>query len=65
MNAAEILPLLRDLYSRLPETVCLEPWELQHILWSLGYCEDLLDEGQIGAAAEVARGDWPEWWRAA
>jgi hypothetical protein len=44
-----------------------ERWQAQeqHVLWSLGYVEGLEDEGEIGAAAEVARQDCPEWWRAA
>ena len=61
MNAAQLLPALRDLYSRLPETYNLQPWELQHILFSLGYVDDLVDEAEIASAAEVARGDWPQW----
>jgi hypothetical protein len=65
MNPSALLPALRDLYSRNPEYRCLEPWEQQHVLWSLGYVEDLADESEISAAAEVARQDWPEWWRAA
>jgi hypothetical protein len=48
-----------------PEYHTLEPWELQHDLSSLGYTEDLADEGEIAAAAEVARPEWPEWRRAA
>ena len=42
------------MYSRLPDTVLLEPWKLQHILFSLGYVDDLVDEGEIAAAVEVA-----------
>ena len=61
MNAAQLLPALRDLYSRLPETYNLQPWELQHILFSLGYVDALVDEAEIASAAEVARGDWPQW----
>ena len=61
MNAAQLLPALRDLYSRLPETYHLQPWELQHVLFSLGYTDELEDEGEIAAAVEVARGDWPQW----
>ena len=61
MNSAQLLPAIRDLYSRLPETHCLEPWELQHILFSLGYTDDLAGEAQIAAAVEVARSDWPQW----
>jgi hypothetical protein len=56
-----LLPALRDLYSRLPETYLLEPWELAHVLYSLGYVEELADEAEIAAAVEVARGDYPQW----
>ncbi len=65
MNATPLLPAVRDLYSRLPETYVLEPWELVHVLFSLGYTDDLADEAEIAAAVEVARGDWPQWRRAA
>jgi hypothetical protein len=61
MNAAQLLPAIRDLYSRLPETYYLQPWELQHILFSLGYVEDLVPEAEIAAAVEVVRGDYPQW----
>ena len=61
MNAAQLLPSLRDLYSRLPEMYYRQPWELQHVLFSLGYTDDLVDEAEITAAVEVARGDWPQW----
>ncbi len=57
----QLLPAVRDLYSGLPETYLLEPWELQHVLFSLGYTDDLADEAQIAAAVEVARTDWPQW----
>ena len=59
--SAQLLPSLRELYSRLPETRYREPWELQHVLWSLGYTEDLAVEAEIAAAVEVAREDWPQW----
>ena len=65
MNAAQLLPALRDLYSRLPETYHLEPWELVHILYSLNCTDDLADEGQIAAAVEVARTNSPQWGSAA
>ena len=61
MNAAQLLPALRDLYSRLPEMYYRQPWELQHVLFSLGYTDDLVDEAEIAAAVEAARGDWPQW----
>jgi hypothetical protein len=56
-----LLPAIRDLYSRLPEPYLLEPWELQHVLFSLGYTDDLVGEAEIAAAVEVAQGDWPQW----
>jgi hypothetical protein len=46
VGSAELLPLLRDLYSKYPEYWCHEPWELVHVLFSLGYVEDLADEGE-------------------
>ena len=58
MNAAALLPAIRDLYSRQPEAFYLEPWELQTLLWSLGYAEDLAHEAEIAVAAEVASTDW-------
>jgi len=61
VNAAQLLPAIRDLYSRLPEMYFRQPWELQHVLFSLGYTDDLAEEAQIAAAVEVARGDWPQW----
>jgi hypothetical protein len=65
MNAAQLLPAIRDFYSRHPEYRYHEPWELSQVLWSLHYTEDLEDEGAIAAASDVARQDYPEWWRAA
>ena len=61
MNSAQLLPSLRDLYSTLPETYYLEPWELQHVLFSLGYTDDLADEAEIAAAVEVACRERPRW----
>jgi hypothetical protein len=52
-----LLASIRDLYSRLPEMRDLEAWELQHVLWSLGYTDDLAPEAEIAAAIEVARTD--------
>jgi hypothetical protein len=54
----DLLSLVRELYSRLPETRFREAWELQHLLFSLGYSDGLVPEGEITAAAEVARTDW-------
>ena len=61
VNSAQLLPAIRDLYSRHPEYGHHEPWELQHVLYSLNYTDDLADEGEIASAAEVARGYWPQW----
>jgi hypothetical protein len=60
-GSAELLPAIRELYSRRPEYFHHEPWELQHVLFSLGYVDDLADEGEIDAAVEVAHSDWPQW----
>jgi hypothetical protein len=61
MSAWQLLPAIRELYSSRPEYFHHEPWELQHVLFSLGYADDLADEAEIAAAAEVARADWPQW----
>ncbi len=61
MNAIQLLPAVRDLYSRLPEMYFRQPWELVHVLFSLGHTDGLADEAEITAAGEVARGDWPQW----
>jgi hypothetical protein len=54
----ELLALVRELYSRRPETRFREAWELQHLLFSLGYSDGLVPEAEIAAAMEVARGDF-------
>jgi hypothetical protein len=54
----DLLPRVRELYSRLPETRYREAWELQHLLFSLGYSDGLVPEAEIAAAVEVARTDW-------
>jgi hypothetical protein len=53
-----LLALVRELYSRRPEIRFREAWELQHLLFSLGYCDSLAPEAEIAAAMEVARGDF-------
>jgi hypothetical protein len=53
----DVLALIRELYSRRPEARDLEPYELQALLWSLNHTDELLDEGEIAAAIEVARTD--------
>jgi hypothetical protein len=52
-----LLAAIREVYSRLPETYYREPWELQHILFSLGYTDDHADEAKIDAAIKIARTD--------
>ena len=53
-----LLASIRELYSRRPETRFREAWEMQHILFSLGYTDALADEAEIAAAIEVARTDF-------
>jgi hypothetical protein len=53
-----LLGLVRELYSHRPEAYFLEAWELQSLLFLLGYTEALADEAEIDAAIEVARTDW-------
>ena len=53
-----LLAAVRELYNRLPETRYLEPWELQHLLFSRGYTDKLAEEAEIAAAIEVARTDF-------
>jgi hypothetical protein len=57
-DSQDVLAMVRGLYSKRPETYYLEPYELQSLLWSLRYCEDLIPEGEIAAAIEVARTDF-------
>jgi hypothetical protein len=61
MTTTELLPLIRELFSRLPETHTLEAYHLAWILFALRYSDELEDEAEIAAAAEVARMDWSEW----
>ena len=61
MNSAQLLPVIRELYSRHPEYFHHEPWELAHVPLSLGYVEDLAGEAKSTAAVEVARTDYPQW----
>jgi len=61
VNAWELLPLIRELFSRHPEYRHHAAWELQWLLFALGYVEELEPEAEIAAAVEVARGDYPGW----
>jgi hypothetical protein len=57
-DSREILPMLRELFSRWSEARYLEPWELQRRLCSLGYTDDLVEEVEIAASIEVAHTDF-------
>jgi hypothetical protein len=57
MTSVELLPLIRELFSRYPEYRYRAAWELQRVLFSLGYVEDPEDEEEVATAAEVARTD--------
>jgi hypothetical protein len=61
VNSWQLFPAMRDLYSGHPEYFHHEPWELQHVLYSLNYTNDLASEAEIAGAVEVARGDYPQW----
>ena len=61
VNSTQLLPGIRDLYSKHSEMYGLEAWELQSALFVLGYTEDLAGEAEIAAAVEEARQDWPQW----
>jgi hypothetical protein len=61
VNSTHLLPVIRELYSRHPEYFHHEPWELVHVLFSLGYVDDLAEETEIAAAVEVVRTDSPQW----
>jgi hypothetical protein len=65
VSSAQLLPAIRELYSRRPEYFHHEPWELQHVLFSLGYVDDLAGEVEIAGAVNVAREDYPLWKSAA
>jgi hypothetical protein len=53
-----LLASTREVYSRHPDTRYLEPWELQHVLYSLNYTNGMAEEADIAAAVKVARTDW-------
>jgi hypothetical protein len=61
MSAWQLLPAIRDLYRRLPETYHVQPWEQQWMLYALNYTDELEDEEEIAAAVEVARQYGPRW----
>jgi hypothetical protein len=53
----DLLPNIRELYSRHPEYLHHEAWELQWVLFALRYTDHLAPEDDIAAAIEVARTD--------
>jgi hypothetical protein len=61
VNYPYLLPAVRDLYRRLPETYHLQSWELQWMLYALNYTNELEDEEEIAQAVEVARQNGPQW----
>jgi hypothetical protein len=54
-DSPHLLPDIRELFGKLPEARYLQAWELQQLLWSLGYTEDLAPEAAIEAALEALR----------
>lgn len=58
MNAVQLLPLVRELYSRRPETRRFMAWELQWLLYALNYTNKLENEDAIEAARDVALTDY-------
>jgi hypothetical protein len=60
MRSAELVRHVRDLFSLCPEYFWHEPSELQDVLFGLGYTDDFVDEGEIWAAVEIARGAYPQ-----
>jgi hypothetical protein len=57
-DAHELLPILREFFSRYPEYRHREAWELQWLLYALGFSNDLEDENEIASGAETARRDF-------
>jgi hypothetical protein len=58
VNVDQLLPAIRDIYSRHPEFRYLLAWEMQTVLWSLNYTDELENEAEIEAARQVALTDW-------
>jgi hypothetical protein len=54
---SKVFAAVRELYSRLPETRTLAPYEIQGTLWLVHYTNEFAPEAEIAAAMEVARGD--------
>ena len=60
VNAWELLPLIRELFSRHPEYRYHAAWELQWLLYALNYTDELEDEAEIAAAVDVVRTCHPQ-----
>ena len=58
LDELDVPALVREIYSRFPEFLYHESYELRCLLWCLGYSEDLIPEGEIAAAIGVARSDF-------
>jgi hypothetical protein len=58
VNAVELLPVLRQLFSRHPEMRDLEAYHLAWILFALRFSDRLEDEHEIDAARVLALTDW-------
>jgi hypothetical protein len=58
VNSTQLLPAIRELYSRHPECFHHKPWKLQQGLFSLGYVDTLVGDGEIAGAVDVAGGDY-------
>jgi hypothetical protein len=57
-TSENLLPMLREMFSRFPEYRHHQGWELQWLLFALGYTEELEDEHEIASAATIARRDF-------
>ena len=51
--------MLHNFFHLHPEWRGLEAWELEHVLFSLGYLQDLPDVDDLGLALQVALMDLP------
>ena len=53
MSAAELLPAVRELFSRHPKAAGFSPERIAHGLKMLGYVEDVPSPYDVAAALEV------------
>jgi hypothetical protein len=54
VSSWDLLPMIREVYSRQPETRHLLAWELRIILWCLGYTDELESEAEIASSRTAA-----------